>query len=204
MKEVAVTLLLVLCGFATATNLLKRQNPDACEPSTTFIVALSNNCPAFFSNTSTVLDVCNDNCFGRICDYYDSANFPSSCMLPFIEICENAGLFVPRACQSNPCLRFTDAFLLDFISECPAILGNPTTNDLCTDNCFGNVCNYYKENNFPSSCLSDAALECQLGFAPIPDDCDIDAVVAPDACAALLTFKGVLAAVLLLTAFFIF
>ena len=197
MKAVAITLFLALCGLATATNLFKRQDSDPCEPSASFLMELVEKCPAVNLQSDTPpnpRDVCNDNCVGRVCDYYESNNAPSLCMLELVEFCRAAGVSVPNSCLDE-CERISTDFGLELIRDCPALLTNATVQNLCTDNCAGKVCRYYRDENFASRCRSNVARECQLAGAPVPPACGA---------LALITFKGVLIAVLLFTAFFIF
>lgn len=198
MKTVAITLFMALCGLASAANPFTRQDPSTCTPSDSFIASAVVTCPELTMDDVTAQDLCNSNCIGKICDYYESNDFPSSCTLSLVELCENAGLSVPSACLTNPCLQISSAFTFKFVSKCPAILDDPAAEDLCNDNCYGRLCNYYTDNDFPTSCVSNVAQNCRFASQSVPADCN------PDGALALLTLKGVLATMLLLAAFFIF
>lgn len=194
MKVVVIALLTALCGLASGVNPLTRQDPSICRPSDSFLDDLHNRCPALRFEDPDPLTVCNSNCLGRACDYYDSANFPSTCTLQLEEFCQRGGASVPSACQSNQC-SISTAFALELVNECPAIVNNPTSFELCDEDCYGRACEYYEDNSFPSSCMADLARECRLAGYPVPPACGA---------LTLVTFKGILGAVLLLTAFFVF
>lgn len=98
--------------------------------------------------------------------------------------------------RQDACAPSAD-FLTILINECPAIV-NPdiaSPQVLCSDNCAGRACDYYKSNDFPSVCIFAVTQGCHNASQPIPSACGAVAFV---------TFKGVLAAVLLLAAFLIF
>ena len=92
-----------------------------------------------------------------------------------------------------------DAFIQQLISQCPAIVESFSTGNVasgvCTENCVGELCNHFKQNNFPSECTFYVAGLCRNATGTIPPGCGA---------LALVTFKGVLAGVLLLTAVLIF
>lgn len=97
---------------------------------------------------------------------------------------------VPTACMPN-----TRAFNTS-LANCPVHRGTapPTPQALCTTECFGAACTYFRNNNL-ESCRSTLAVLCMTNSQPVPSTCGA---------LALVTFKGVVAAVLLLlTAFLI-
>ena len=80
-------------------------------------------------------------------------------------------------------------------ARCPAsTMNGVTAEQLCTDNCLGYACQYLKDNNFPSICVSSYAEYCQMMTATVPAACGTP---------TLAMIKELSIVVLLLTAFFV-
>ena len=95
---------------------------------------------------------------------------------------------IPANCQP------TSADFINAVSGCTAFAENPTPQGLCSDACFGAACTYFRNNNM-DSCRSALATTCTNAEQKVPSACGA---------LALVTFKGVIVAVLLLAAFLIF
>ena len=92
--------------------------------------------------------------------------------------------------QGTECVVST-SFLADITARCGT---NPSLARACSDDCAGEVCRYFRNNDFSPSCRYYIALGCSEGGQSVPPACGA---------LALVTVKGVLVVVLLLAAFFI-
>ena len=87
--------------------------------------------------------------------------------------------------QPGECLITEDSGIVQLALRC---IGKE---NLCDENCVSFLCNYYKDNAYPSSCVTKEVDTCQTMNVPVPAACG-----AP----ALSAIKGLLVAVLLLAA----
>ena len=113
---------------------------------------------------------------------------------------------MPRQAE---CVITDTAAVADMATRCAS------ATSLCSDECAGFRCNYYKTNNFPSSCVTAQATLCQAAGPSVPAACGAAASTgnpstststpstgtpSTSGAAALSAIKGLLVAVLLLAA----
>ena len=137
----------------------------------------------------------------------------------FLAFCgATSATLVPRATPDCSAINQTQ-FDAEFSTRCPAsFMNDVTVEQLCTDNCIGYACQYLKDNNFPSICVSSNAEYCQMMNATVPAACGTPTLAMIPAASGTPTLAMIPAAsgtptlamikelsivVLLLTAFFV-
>ena len=121
---------------------------------------------------STADNYCTDGCGGSICSYYASNDYPTQCSSLVAGLCYNQFKEPPKMCTT--CFN---------IGVAQAVFGLPPKCDLlrapleqiCSDDCYGAVCSYYDENEFPDPCRADAVKVCEGANLEAPAECVITA-----------------------------
>ena len=156
---------LALCGIATA-NLNANCNDTAAVQ---FAARLTGCDPA---NGTTY---CTPECAGAYCQFLTSNNYTEDCSISMAFNCLEQVQSVPENCD-----RCLDGPALSIIPTLPASCGflDGSGNDMkyCADDCFGQSCQYYSNNSYPSSCRGGLEQICMKSGFPVPSAC---AVVQP-------------------------
>ena len=118
---------------------------------------------------------CTPECAGAYCQFLTSNNYTEDCSISMAFNCLEQVQSVPENCD-----RCLDSPALSIIPTLPASCGflDGSGNDMkyCADDCFGQSCQYYSNNSYPSSCRGGLEQICTKSGFPVPSAC---AVVQP-------------------------
>ena len=144
------------CNDMAALNYINNVNPEICD-----------------SINTTAEQTCGDDCLGQGCTFYTNNGYTTLC-LSTIAIGCYTGLSGSGTVAAS-CQRCFDSQVLTHYltlpSSCNTQSGDFNTGDLCSDECAGTICTYYRDNGYPADCRTDLA---QLCGSAAPTVCQSD------------------------------
>ena len=151
---------LALCGIATANHLNANCNDTAAQQFAAGLLQAGCNS----------LTDCTAECVGALCQFFTNNNYTEDCIITMAFNCLRQVRSVPAQCD-----RCLDTLVISTIPTLPSSCGflDGSSNDmkLCVDDCFGQSCQFYSDNSYPSSCPGGLEQICLKAGISVPSTC---------------------------------